>query len=419
MASSSRPFGLLSGPGKARNRRRNPLWRFRRFLFLLALLGLGTLIGGIAVLSKEQLKPLAQLDSYSQTSYLCMADVASGCGPENAAAQFSAGEDREIVTYDQMPQVMIDAVVATEDGDFFEHKGVDPYGIVRALYRDIRNEGVTQGGSTITQQLVKIEQLSNERSLTRKLKEATLAIKLERELEKEEILTRYLNIIYFGRGAYGIQAASQAYFGKDVEQLDLADSALLAGLIRAPSTADPGKDPDEATRRRATTLALMLDAGVITPVQADEANARDWSSVGAGPSREGLGRVSGALGSEYFVEAVRQQLERIEGLPEGGAYTSGYRIYTTLDPGLQTAAYTTVRDEGLGVPGEAAASIVAVDEKGFVRAMMGGIDFDVSQVNLAMGRDGGGSGRGRNVRRTRCAKILATFLASCQPGQVK
>jgi len=392
MAPNTSRFGLLSGPGKPRNRRRNPLWRFRRMLFLLALLGLGTIIGGVAVLSQEQLEPLDELDSLAQTSYLCTAEVTSGCGPENATASFSAGEDREIVTYDQIPQVAIDAVVATEDGDFFSHKGVDPYGITRAFWRDVRNEGLTQGGSTITQQLIKIEQLSPERSITRKLKEATLAIKLERELSKEEILTRYLNIIYFGRGAYGIQAASQVYFGKDVEQLDLADAAFLAGLIRAPSTADPAKDPDEATRRRATTLLLMVNDELITQPQADEANNRDWSTLLQGPQREGLRQVKG-LGTEYFVEAVRQQLSSIESLPEGATYTSGLRIYTTLDQRLQTAAYNTVVSRGFGSPGQAAGSIVAVDEKGYVRAMMAGADFSESQVNLALGRDGGGSGR--------------------------
>ncbi len=391
MATPSR-FSLLSGPGTPRNRRRNPLWRFRRFLFLLALFGLGTVIAAVAVLSQEKLEPLNDLSSYSQTSYLCTAEVVAGCNADNATAQFSAGEDRVIVSYEQIPRVMIDAVVATEDGDFFTHRGVDPYGIARALYRDLRNEGVTQGASTITQQLVKIELLSNERSITRKLKEATLAIKLERELEKEEILTRYLNIVYFGRGAYGLQSAAQAYFGKDVEELDLADAALLAGLLRAPSTADPVGAPEEATRRRSTTLRLMVEDELITQGQADEADRSGFGNVLAAPRREGLGPVKG-IGTEYFVEAVRQQLTGIEGLPEGAAYTNGLRIYTTLDQRLQTAAYNTVVEEGLGEGDAPAASIVAVDERGFVRAMMAGRDFGTSQVNLALGRDGGGSGR--------------------------
>ena len=389
----SQRFAFLTGPGRIKNRRRNPFWRFRRVLFLLGLLGVGTILGAIAVLSGEELKPLADLESLAQTSYLCTADVTTECNADNATAQFAAGEDRIIVAYDEIPQVFIDAVVATEDGDFFSHEGVDPWGIARAAYRDIRNEGVQQGGSTITQQLVKIEQLTPERSITRKLKEATLAIKLERELDKEEILTRYLNIIYFGRGAYGIESATRAYFDKDVGELTLADSALLAGLIRAPSTADPRSAPDEAARRRATTLDLMVKEEMITQAEADAAKAEDFSTVVGSPVREGLGEIRGAPGTAYVVEAVRQQVDRIDSLPNGGIYTGGYRIYTTLDPRLQTVAYNTIGDFNFPDDGGPDASIVAVDERGFVRAMVGGRDFGESQVNLALGRDGGGSGR--------------------------
>jgi len=362
-------------------------------LFLLALLGLGTMLGGVWVLSQEELGELRELESFAQTSYLCMADVVGECNADNATAQFTAGEDRVIVTFDEIPQVLIDAVVATEDGDFFEHEGVDPWGIARAAYRDIRNEGVQQGGSTITQQLVKIELLTPERSITRKLKEASLAIKLERELSKEEILTRYLNIIYFGRGAYGIAAASQAYFDKDVSELTLADSAFLAGLIRAPSTADPQSAPEEAARRRSTTLDLMVRDEMISEAEAEAARVEDFSSVVGSPVREGLGEIRGPQGSAYVVEAVRQQVGQLDVLPDGGIYTGGYRIYTTIDPRLQNAAYETINEFDFEADGGPDASIVAVDSRGFVRAIVGGRDFEESQVNLALGRDGGGSGR--------------------------
>ncbi len=392
---TSSRFAFLTGPAPAKNRRWNPFWRFRRVLFLLTLLGIGTALGGVWVLSQEELGELQQLESFAQTSYLCTADVTTECNAENATAQFTAGEDRVIVTFDEIPQVLIDAVVATEDGDFFNHEGVDPWGIARAAYRDIRNEGVQQGGSTITQQLVKIELLSSERSITRKLKEASLAIKLERELEKEEILTRYLNIIYFGRGAYGIEAASQAYFDKDVDQLTLAESAFFAGLIRAPSTADPQSNPEEAARRRSTTLDLMVRDEMITQAEADAARVEDFSNVVGSPVREGLGEIRGPQGSAYVVEAVRQQVNQIESLPNGGIYTGGYRVYTTIDPRLQDAAYNTLADEQFDFERDNGpdASIVAVDNRGYVRAMVGGRDFNESQVNLALGRDGGGSGR--------------------------
>ena len=386
-------FAFLTGPAPAKNRRWNPLWRFRRVLFLLALLGVGTVLGGVWVLSQEELGELQELESFAQTSYLCTADVTTECNADNATAQFTAGEDRVIVTFDAIPQVLIDAVVATEDGDFFNHEGVDPWGIARAAYRDIRNEGVQQGGSTITQQLVKIELLSSERSITRKLKEASLAIKLERELSKEEILTRYLNIIYFGRGAYGIEAASRAYFDKDVSELTLAESAFFAGLIRAPSTADPQTNPEEAARRRGTTLDLMVRDEMITEAEADAARVVDFSTVVGSPVREGLGDIRGPQGSAYVVEAVRQQVNEIEGLPNGGIYTGGYRVYTTIDPRLQNAAYDTINEFNFAGDNGPDSSIVAVDRRGFVRAMVGGADFNESQVNLALGRDGGGSGR--------------------------
>jgi len=386
-------LAFLTGPAPAKNRRWNPFWRFRRVLFLLTLLGIGTALGGVWVLSQEELGELQELESFAQTSYLCTADVTTQCDAANATAQFTAGEDRVIVAFDQIPQVLIDAVVATEDGDFFSHDGVDPWGIARAAYRDIRNEGVQQGGSTITQQLVKIELLSSERSITRKLKEASLAIKLERELSKEQILTRYLNIIYFGRGAYGIEAASRAYFDKDVDELTLAESAFFAGLIRAPSTADPRSNPEEAARRRSTTLDLMVRAEMITQAEADAARAEDFSNVVGSPVREGLGEIRGPQGSAYVVEAVRQQVNQIQGLPNGGIYTGGYRVYTTINPRLQDAAYNTINDFNFEEDNGPDASIVAVDSRGFIRAMVGGRDFNESQVNLALGRDGGGSGR--------------------------
>ncbi len=382
------PF--LAGPGKVPNRRWNPLWRIRRALFLLGLLGLVGLVGGVAYLAQEPL-PDDDFGALAQTTFLCTAEVEEGCGPDVAVAQFSAGEDREVIAYAEIPQVMIDATIATEDKDFFTHGGIDPIGIARALYRDLRNEGLRQGGSTITQQYVKNTFLSSDRTLDRKLKEATLAVKLEQELTKEEILERYLNRIYLGRGAYGVQAAAQAYFGKDASQLDLADSAFLAGLIRAPGTADPANDPGEATRRRSTTLVRMVSEGYISQAQADEANLRDWSTIRPVQDRSGLGEVKGsAFGTEYFVEAVRQELAVL--YPDGALYTSGFRVYTTLDLRLQQAAYDTVLAE---LPNESdpSASIVALDRQGQVVAMMGGKDFDVSQVNLALGEDGGGSGR--------------------------
>jgi membrane peptidoglycan carboxypeptidase len=236
---TTKPTRGRARDGKAQGRasqNRGRLWRWRRPLFLLGLLFV-LAIAGVAYLFTQVPLPAAE-PPLLQTSFICGGDVTSGCSADNSLAQLSGGEDRVTVTYDQLPPVLIDAVVSAEDRGFFQHSGVDPMGIARALVANVRNESVQQGGSTITQQYVKNVYLTQERTFTRKIKEAALAVKVERELSKDEILTRYLNVIYFGRGAYGVQAASRAYFGKNVEDLDLPQAAYLAGLIRSPETAD-------------------------------------------------------------------------------------------------------------------------------------------------------------------------------------
>ena len=384
----------LLTPRAPRNRRRNPLWRIRRLLLLLALAGVGVLAVTVMLLSQIPL-PDTSNPELAETTFICTAEVTETCTRDLAAAVLSSGEDREVVAaYEDIPQVLINAVIATEDQNYYEdsHKGVDPAGIARALYQDIREKSTAQGGSTITQQYVKNAYLTPERSLVRKVREATLAIKLQRELGKDEILRRYLNLIYFGRGAYGIEAASQAYFGEDVANVTLPEAAYLAGLIRSPGGADATDNPEEARRRREVTLVRMVADGYITQTEADRAN-RTPVSVIAPVSREGLGEVKGAqFGTEYFIEAVRQQLAVLA--PDGGLYTQGLRVYTTLDPELQRLAYRTVVNElPPQDPENPAASIVSVDELGRVVAMVGGTDFGQSEVNLALGRAGGGSGR--------------------------
>jgi penicillin-binding protein 1A len=281
-------------------------------------------------------------------------------------------------------------------------------GIARAAYQDIRGDGVQQGGSTITQQYVKLVYLTSERTITRKIKEAVLAVKLEQELSKEEILERYLNLVYFGRGAYGVGTAARAYFGKDLSQLDLAEAAYLAGLIRAPEAADAVRDPEEASRRRRTVLDAMLEEGMIDQAAHDAADLEPWvegDTILTRTERQGLGPVRGAeYGTTYFIEFVRQELRDRYGFTDEQIYGGGLRVYTTLDHEAQRAAYETVL-QTLDRPEDPHAAIVAVDH-GYVRAMMGGRDFAASEFNYATASGGVGRQPGSSMK----PFVLATAL---------
>ena len=379
-----KPTGKKPAP-----RRRSLLWRFRRSLFLAALLFVAFIAGAGFVLAQVE---VPDPDPLLLSTFVCAADVTDGCTADNAMAKLAGEEDRVSVPLGEMPQVFVDAVLAAEDRQFFNHSGIDPLGIARALYRDLRNEGVRQGGSTITQQYAKNAYLSSERTILRKLKEAVLAVELERELSKEEILDRYLNIVYFGRGAYGAEAAARAYYGKSIRDVGLAEAAYLAGLIRAPESADATNAPDRATFRRDSVLAGMVRTGVITPDERDAAAAVPITDMVRERSpRDGMTVTRGAeFGSTYYVEYVRRLLyerygaERVNG--------GGLRVYTTLDLGLQQAAHESVTGL-LDQPDDPSAALVSIDEAGRVLAMVGGRDFDASEVNLALGRAAGGTGR--------------------------
>jgi membrane peptidoglycan carboxypeptidase len=384
-------------------RRRSILWRLRRFGYV-ALVLLVVAVGGLwMALNTIDLPPAKRS---METTFVCDLGTADGeCGFTNSMAHLSAAEERVNVDYDDLPPVLVQAVLAAEDRKFFDHSGLDPIGIGRAFYQSVLGSSRSQqGGSTITQQYVKLTYLTTERSLNRKLKEAVLAVKLEGELDKRDILTRYLNEIYFGRGAYGVEAAARAYFGIGVENLQLHQASYLAGLIRAPERADAVRDPEEASRRRATVLAGMVAEGYIEQADADAAADVPWVWQPVGddgapvtmtvlprqPERSDLGVMRHAeLGAEYWVELIRQQL-RVRFGP--GAETQGLRVYTTFDPEMQRNAYEAVTGT-LDVPDGPVGALVAIDDRGRVRAMVGGTDFTNDKVNLALGRAGGGSGR--------------------------
>jgi penicillin-binding protein 1A len=399
------PVHNLKVTRRGKVKKRMVFWRMRRAFYLAALAVTVGVAGLIFVLGQVEL-PVdpKKAPIEAQTSFICSAEVQVNCNSANAMAQLHGTEDRVLVTYDQIPAVLRDAVVSAEDRDFFDHDGVDPMGIARAAYRDIRNEGVRQGGSTITQQYVKQAYLNSEQTITRKVKEAVMAVKLEQEISKEEILTRYLNTVYFGRGAYGVQAASRTWFGHDVEALDAGEAAFLAGLLRNPNGADPYRGADllaEAERRRSVVLEAMEEEGYITaeerklhlavPMDPEDAAADpDDPFIVAPPKASVLGEnVKGRQwGSEYFAEHVRKWL--VSEFGTDTVYGGGLKVYTTLDLDMQKAAYETVTST-LNTPGgDPAAAIVALDDRGHLKAMMGGTDFANNPFNLATsdGSDG-------------------------------
>jgi penicillin-binding protein 1A len=305
-------------------------------------------------------------------------------------ATLHGAENRFPVSIDQVPPVLVAAVVSAEDHNFFQHGGIDPVGIARATWADIRHKGVTQGGSTITQQYVKNAYVGREYTLWRKIREAVISVKIERKLTKEQILERYLNTVYFGRGAYGVQAAAKAYFNKDVGQIELKEAAYLAGLIRSPSGGDVVEDPVEAHDLRFLVLQAMVQAQVITAEQANGVEAVPVADyVTAKPSAESTVTLKGA-GAEYFVAYVQRELYKL--YPEDQVLRGGMRVYTTLDPTAQRLAYDAVYGL-LDRPTDPAGGLVSLDNDGRVVAMVGGKDWDASQVNLAVGTDGGGGGR--------------------------
>jgi penicillin-binding protein 1A len=288
------------------------------------------------------------------------------------------------VALDDVAPVAVDALIAAEDRRFYSHGGVDPIGITRALISNVTSSG-TQGGSTLTQQLVKNEYLSSERTLVRKVREAVLSVKLERTADKDEILERYLNTVYFGRGSYGIEAAARNYFDTTAAELTLEQSALLVGLLTSPETADPTEDMAEAEARRARVLGDMVEAEAIT---AAEAEAADATPIEALPRTTPVTLTAGV--APHFVEWIREQT--IDAVGEDAIYGAGLRVVTTLDLDAQQAAEAAVA-EILTDPEGPQAALVALDTDGAIRAHVGGRDFEALQVDLVRGADGGGSGR--------------------------
>jgi penicillin-binding protein 1A len=284
-------------------------------------------------------------------------------------------ESRVLVATEDIAPIIRQAIVSVEDQRFYEHDGVDVRGIARALWQDVRQQSIVEGGSTITQQFVKNAYIRNEQSIARKVREAALAWQLEQDWTKDRILTAYLNTIYFGHGAHGIQQAARAYFKKGAADLTLAEAALLAGIPADPSLYDPAVNPLSAKLRRSHVLGMMFEQGKITRgqfVRADKAPL---------PTPENI-RLPGTQGeAPYFTNYVTDQLVAEYGA--GKVFGGGLRVTTTIDLDLQLKARAAI-ERVLRNPDGPAAALVAIDPRsGEVKAMFGGRNFRESQFNLA------------------------------------
>ena len=296
-------------------------------------------------------------------------------------AELHAGVDRVLIPFSQMPMSLRRAVVAVEDADFYRHDGLDLGSLARATWANVTSGSMSQGGSTITQQYVKNVLTGPERSIARKVREAILAVKLEHTSSKEEILEGYLNTVYFGHGAYGVQAAARTYFGRDAEDLSVLQSATLAGLIAAPSARDPFEHPDVAHRYRNFVLDRMVEVGSIGAETARRLQDRPLRLTEEPSVRSA---------APYFMEHVRRDLKASYGLD--ALYRGGLRVRTTLDMKWQRAAERAIH-ASLPAPNDPEAALVAIDPRtGAIRAMVGGRSFSRSEFNLAtQGRRQAGS----------------------------
>jgi penicillin-binding protein 1A len=328
------------------------------------------------------LRPLAQ------RSYMYSADG-------SVLAVLREEENRQSVPLDTVPQHVISAILAVEDAGFWVHDGFDVRGMLRAFRANVEEGGISQGGSTITQQLIKLDVLGNEQTLDRKIEEIVLASRLEKSMSKEEILDRYVNTVYFGNHAYGIQAAAETYFGVNARDLNPGQGALLAGLIRNPVSYNPIRFPERAAARLDIALERLVDVGALTD---DEAVV--WKQATPIPTA-----VHNVLprANDYFASAVEQQLladERLGRTPEerfDAVYFGGLKVYTTYSPQAQAQAQAA-RDQNLplvngvfpagtdpatGNPRYGSAAVVSVvPQTGAVPYMVGGPGFENYKYNL-------------------------------------
>jgi penicillin-binding protein 1A len=364
-------FRKRKGP-RGQPRRRIRKLRLLALVLVLGMLCFGAFIFGVVTAVAREIPKLdpAYQQRISKNGYIYASDG------KRILAVLRGAQSRVIVSSDEIAPVMKQAIVAIEDKRFFEHRGVDLRAIGRALWADVAHKSIVEGGSTITQQFIKNAYVHSSASISRKLKEAALAWQLEQRWSKDRILTAYLNTIYFGNGAYGIQQAAQAYFHHSAKTLTLDEAALLAGIPRDPSLYDPVTNPKQAAARRGLVLRMMYDQGEITAAELHRA------SSAALPPPESV-HLPGTQGpAPYFVNYVKQQL--VDRCGSSQVFGGGLRVRTTIDLHLQQLAEDAI-SKWLTNPNGPSAALVAIDPRnGNVLAMVGGNNFRESQFNLAV-----------------------------------
>ncbi|ABI67149.1 penicillin-binding protein, 1A family [Maricaulis maris MCS10] len=352
---------------KRPTRRKSTAGGFPWFRTFASLFIIGALfVGGWLVSIARDLPDTSGLQAIERTATITFLDQDGALIARRGSAH---GHE---VTIDNLPPYLVDAVLAVEDRRFYSHPGVDIIGLGRAMVANLRAGRVVQGGSTLTQQLAKNLFLSPERTLRRKVQEMMLAFWLESRFSKDEILELYLNRVYFGGGAYGVEAASLRYFSRPASELGLGEAALLAGLLKAPSRYSPVNDAQRAAARATVVLDLMAQTGRITEAERIEA-ARTPIRVSRGASSQG---------AQYFVDWAAEQVRGIAGLDHGDLV-----VHTTLDVDAQRAAEAAVSgilDDSELASGAGEGALISLAHDGAVRAMVGGRSYARSQFNRAV-----------------------------------
>ncbi len=359
---------------KGRSRRLRVVWNVLQISILLVL-AVG--LGGVAAML------------YSVSRMLPPGDEIGTFLPHEATLIYSADgqliariyeENREAIQITDIPKILQDATVAIEDSRFYTHAGVDLKGIARALWVNLRGGRLSQGGSTLTQQLATSIYLTRQRTVSRKLQEMLLARELERRKSKEEILELYLNQVYYGSGAYGVKAAARAYFGKKPADLTLAEAALVAGLPQRPSAYSPHENKQAAINRRDVVINRMAELGYITLEQARQAKSEQPNIVNVHTASARLKK------APHFVDYVVKQLEAMPAIGHEKIYQEGLKVYTTLNMAIQGTAERSLRERydeerSHGKHISEGCVVVLDPHTGYIKAMVGSVDYYRSQFN--------------------------------------